>query len=57
MYRIFQDLQIESHIGKILSIVRFYIMKSTHKFWKDNLMEEESGLDEKVELRLMSQKL
>ena len=56
-----KDLQIESiskkHIGQILSIVRFYIMKSTHKFWKDNLMGEEPGLDGKSRIEIDESKI
>ena len=55
-----KDLQIESiskHIGKILSIVRFYTTKSTHKFWKDNLMGEEPGLDGKSRIEIDESKI
>ena len=47
----------KKHIGEILSIVRFYIMRSTHKFWKDNLMGEEPGLDGKSRIEIDESKI
>lgn len=56
-----KDLKIETiskkHIGKILPIVRFYIMKTLHKFWKDNLMGEEPGLDGKSRIEIDESKI
>ena len=37
--------------------MRFYIMKSTHKFWKDNLMGEEPGLDGKNRIKIDESKI